>query len=163
MNKLTPATITARIDGHGVRVQALDGATLHYLTGSEPALAPNTMIGEDPSFLWLAPDRVLRVAFAPAPSPTARFTSDITGGLAIFAVSGANAKALLAIGCSLDLPVALAPGRCAQSVFAGVRATLYAAPRGDGYRLHVDRALAAYMLEWFARAVASFGPEDQQR
>ena len=127
--------------GAGVTVQLVDPGVLRYVTGA--ALAPNT---RDGNMLWLAPDRALQIGGA-AP---AGFVSDVTDGLATFAISGPHAADLLAMGTTLD-PAALAPGRCAQTMFAGVRVVVYA--QDDGFRLHAERSLAAYLLAWFAQAV----------
>jgi sarcosine oxidase gamma subunit len=44
-------------------------------------------------------------------------------------------------------------GRCAQTLFGGVKVLLYA--HGDGFRLHAERQFAAFLLEWLAQAVAA--------
>jgi len=47
------------------------------------------------------------------------------------------------MGSSLD-PALLAPGRCAQTIFAGVKVVLYR--HDEALRLHVERPLAAHVL-----------------
>ena len=77
----------------------------------------------------------------------------MTDGLVVLDITGANACALLAMASPLD-PAALAPGTCAQTLFAGVKVIVY--PHGDGLRLHVERALAEWLVAWIARAVTAF-------
>jgi heterotetrameric sarcosine oxidase gamma subunit len=135
---------------HGVSVRLADIAAQHYVSGA--TLAANTIAGSDPYTLWLAPDRALLVgAIADIP---AGFVSDMTDGLAVFDISGPRADEVIAMGCTLaPSGPALARGRCAQTVFGGVRVILYR--RGDGFRVHVERQLAAFLLEWFSQAVSA--------
>lgn len=136
----------------GAAVRIVDPGPLCYIT---PAfdLAPNERRGDTPYWLWLAPDRALRVGAGAAPEG---FVSDMTDGLATFEISGPRAAEIVAMGCTLDpRGPALAPGRCAQTVFAGVKVVLYAHGLPGTFRLHAERTLAAYLLEWFTQAVSA--------
>ena len=121
---------------------------LWYATGGGPELAANAVGGDDPCWLWLAPDRCLVVAYQPAPPPQAEFVTDMTDGLAVFAVS----EDLLAMGSTLD-PALLRPGTCAQTMFAGVRVVLL--PRPDALHLFVERPLAQFLADWFRQAATA--------
>ena len=129
-------------DGAGVTVRVLDIAAQFYVPCDQP---PNSVQGSGPYTLWLAPDRALHVG-GTAP---AGFVSDMSDGLAVFEIAGPRAGELLAMGCTLALP----PGQCGQTVFGGVRALLY--PYGDGFRLHVERQLAAFLMQWFQTAATA--------
>ena len=96
------------------------------------------------------------VADTQAASPEENFVSDVTDGFVILDITGDNALALLAMASPLD-PAALAPGTCAQTLFAGVKVIVY--PHGDDLRLHTERALAEWLLVWIAQAVTSFAKE----
>jgi len=135
----------------GVAVRVVDPGRLHYVSLPN-GLAPNEMRGGGGGhWLWLAPDRALR---AGAVEPPAGFVSDVTDGLATFEISGPRAGEIIAMGCTLD-PAALASGRCAQTAFAGVKVVLYAFGSGDTVRLHAERSLAPYLLEWFTQATGA--------
>jgi len=126
-------------------------ASLHLVSG--PVQAPNTAEGDDPVTLWLAPDRVLVVGWAQPAEVTGGFVSDITDGQIVFQLSGPNVADVMAMGTTLD-PALLAPGRCAQTLFAGVRALVYR--RGDAVCVHVDRPLARFVADWLAQTATAF-------
>ncbi len=144
--------VADRIEGDGVLVRTLDPAGQWYIGGS--AMAPNSVVGPSPLVLWLAPDRRLVVAEGAAAPPEGDFVSDVTDGLVVIEVSGPRAADLLAMGTALD-PAALAPGHCAQTAFAGVKIVLYR--HGETVRLHVERPLAPWLLDWFRQAATAFG------
>jgi heterotetrameric sarcosine oxidase gamma subunit len=129
----------------GVTVRALDPAGQFYVTGARMP-APNTRVGDA---LWLAPDRLLRVGGAP---PEGAFISDVTDGLVLFEIAGPRAAEIIAASTTLD-PALVADGRCAQTLFGGIKVVLYA--DGDGFRLHAERQFAAFLLEWLCQAVSA--------
>ncbi len=81
-----------------------------------------------------------------------RFVTDITDGLAEFALSGDHVSDILGMGCSLDLAT-LTAGRCAQTMFAGLRVLLR--PDGAEWHLYAERPYAAFLLTWLARAASA--------
>jgi sarcosine oxidase subunit gamma len=86
------------------------------------------------------------------------FVSEVTDGLTVFELTGPAVRDLLAMGCSLDLTqAAMAPGRSARTLFAGVKVTLYPHRSNDCFRLHVERPLARYLMDFFDTAVTAFG------
>ena len=127
-------------------------AGLWYVSQGGPEPDPNAVIGDDPCWLWLAPDRRLVVAYQPAAPPDAGFVTDMTDGLTTFALFAPHAEPLLAIGSTLD-PALLRVGGCAQTLFAGVRVVLL--PRPDALHLFVERPLTDYLQDWFRQAATA--------
>ena len=125
--------------------------SLHLVSGR--VQAPNSVEGTDPVSVWLAPDRVLVVGWAQPAVVAGGFASDITDAQVVFRLTGPHCNDVLAMGTSLD-PALLAPGRCAQTLFAGVRGLLYR--HGDAVCLHVDRPLARFVADWLAQAATAF-------
>ncbi len=142
-----------RAGGVVVRVLDLPG---QFLVGGAPDGAPNTCSGSDPYSLWLSPDRSLVVCESTRVPPAGAFVSDVTDGLAVFQIAGPAAGEMIAMSTTLGHASAvLAPGRCAQTLFDGVKVVLYA--HGDGFRLHTERQFAAFLLEWLMRAASALG------
>lgn len=137
----------------GVVVRLVDPGQLFVVSDPASDLEPNERRGDAPYRLWLASDRALLVGADAAPDG---FVSDVTDGLATFEIDGPRARDIIAMGCTLDAdsPV-LAPGHCAQTAFAGVRVVLYAQASRERFRLHAERSLAAYLLEWFTQAASA--------
>lgn len=127
-------------------------AGIWYVSDGGPEPAANAVIGDDPCCLWLAPDRRLVVAYQPAPAPDAGFVTDMTDGLEVFALFAPRADQLLAMATTLD-PGLLRPGRCAQTLFAGVRVVLL--PRPDALHLFVERPLTRFLQDWFRQAATA--------
>ena len=120
-------------------------ASIHLVSGGDQAA--NSVVGADPASLWLAPGRALVVAFDRAVTPDGVFVSDVTDGQTVFAL--ADPDDIIAMATTLD-PALLAPGLCAQTLFAGVKAVLWR--RGDMMLVHVDRPLGNYLAAWLAKA-----------
>jgi len=151
MVDLASHRLTERLEAEGLTVTTRPPARIWLAAG--PGVAPNTAEGSDPVHLWLAPNRRLIVADSAVPTPDVAFLSDITDGLHRFAISGPHTNALLAMATSLD-PAVLPPGRCAQTLWAGVKVTLHRTP--DALLLYVDRPLAPWLLDWFRVALTAF-------
>ncbi len=132
----------------GDPVQLVDPPGVFLVTGWT-AQPPNSVVEIEGGYIcWLAPDRSLAVTG----TPPGGFVSDITQGQAIFRLAEAVAADLLAMGGTLPL-TALTPGLCAQTLFAGQKVLLY---RRDGLiHLHIERALAAWLLAWFRQAATA--------
>ncbi len=120
-------------------------ASIHLVSGGDQAA--NTVVGDEPARLWLAPGRALVVGFDQAAAPDGDFVSDVTDGQAVFALI--DADDIIAMATTLD-PALLAPGLCAQTIFAGMKVLLWR--RGDAILLHVDRPLGNYIAAWLAKA-----------
>ncbi len=120
-----------------------------FLVSAPNDIAPNSMVEVDDGYLcWLAPGRCLAVTA----TPPAGFVSDVTQGSALFVVR-VHAAELLAMGSALPAS-ALGEGRCAQTLFAGVKTLLYR--RAGLLHIHVDRPLAPYLRDWLRQAATSF-------
>ena len=153
MTDLARDAMTDRIGTGGTTVAIATPAALWLVSG--PDQPANTI--QDGSY-WLGPNRSLVVAETPGPAPAAGFVSDVTDGYVLLDISG-DWPALLAMGCTLA-PTALAAGRCAQTMFAGIHVLLAANPIGispTGIRLFVERPHAAWLLDWFRAAISSLG------
>ena len=123
-------------------------ASIHLVAGgNQPA---NTVVGDDPARLWLAPGRALVVGFRHPVVPDGGFVSDVTDGQAVFAL--ADADDIISMATTLD-PALLASGFCAQTMFAGVKVLLWR--RGDAVLLHVDRPLGNYLAAWLKQAATA--------
>lgn len=75
-----------------------------------------------------------------------------TGALAVLQIDGPRTNDLLARGTALDLR---AGSPSASLLFAGIGAVLYRA--GDSVRLHLDRGLVDYALDWVQASGALAG------
>jgi heterotetrameric sarcosine oxidase gamma subunit len=151
MAELAPAPIRADISGTDIAVRTAALAGQWIVTGR--SVQANTIEAGPPTVIWLAPDRVLVAAETATSPPGGDFVTDVTDGLVVLDITGANARALLEMASPLD-PAALAPGNSAQTLFAGIKVIIY--PHRDGLRLHVERALAEWLVAWIAQAVTTF-------
>lgn len=137
----------------GLYVRVLDPAAQFLITGA-PALAPNTIADFHPYSLWLAPDRTLVVYENERGSPQGGFVSDVTDGLCLVEIVGPRAGEIVAMSSTLDpAGSVLAQGRCAQTLFGGVKVIIYA--YGHGFRLHAERAFAAFLVAWLRQAATA--------
>jgi sarcosine oxidase gamma subunit len=143
---VTDPVLTAA--GFTLRLIDLPGQFL----ASGPPTPPGEVTGDDAAYAaWLAPGRRLVVGATP---PADDFVSDVSEGYAVFEFAGARCWDMLAMGSPLD-PAQLGPGRCARTLFAGVRVLVY--PHGAALRLHVERPLARHLLAWFRTAATALG------
>jgi len=143
------------IEMPGLTVRLLDPAAQFLVTGA-PFLEPNTLADRHPYSLWLAPDRTLVVYENERGLPAGGFVSDVTDGLLLVEIVGPRAGEIIASGTTLDpTSMVLAPGRCAQTLFGGVKVILYA--YGDGFRLHAERSFAEFVLAWLRQAATALG------
>jgi sarcosine oxidase, subunit gamma len=116
--------------------------------------------------LWLGPDEWLLTAPADAGArllaalPRAlagrhHAVTDVSAARAAIEISGPQARALLAAGCSLDLhPRVFAPGYCAQTLLARLQVILDQLDASPRYRLFVGTASAHWLLGWLIDAAA---------
>ena len=84
--------------------------------------------------------------------------SDVSHGHTILALSGPDARALLAKGCPLDLhPRVFTPGRCAQSRLARCQVLIHQVGEAPAFEIHVPRSFAQYAWTWIMDAGQEFG------
>lgn len=155
MVELARAALSAEpaITGPGVTIRLIDPASLHYVTGGAMP-PPNTVHGTDPATMWLAPDRALVAGFAAPAQPEGGFVSEVTDGLAVFDIAGTCAADIIAMGCTLyPRGPALEQGRCAQTMFGGVKVLLHRT--SDGFRMYAERSLCAFLRAWFEDSVGA--------
>jgi len=82
--------------------------------------------------------------------------TDVSESLAVIAVSGVNARHLVAKGMSLDLhPRAFAAGCCARASLAKTVVLIHQTDDEPAYDLYVDRSFAEYLWRWLEDAAQS--------
>jgi len=148
MLELQRQPLASAIAGPGIAIRVRDVGGQYLVSG--PDMPPNTIAGTDPCSLWLAPGRRLVVGGAPADGA---FVSDLSDGLVVIELDGGRKEDILAMASPLD-PALLAPGRCAQTLFAGIKILVYR--HAGAIRLHVERPLAEWLLDWLRQAVTAF-------
>lgn len=143
-------------------------AAVRRVLGFDLPLAANTTAhGGDHVACWLGPDEwlvatraassVLAASLREALGKTHASVTEVGGGNAVFVLSPANARELLAQECPLDLhPSAFGPGQCAQTRFA--KAAILLRPLEDGaMELIVRRSFADYLRHWLEPSGAAPG------
>lgn len=142
-----------------VRVDADGVAAAGEALGAPLPLEPNTVAGQA---LWLGPDEWLVVSDEEPPGPLEAALAalpgvtvvDLSANRRVLELRGGEAADLLAGGCALDLhPRAFGPGRCAQTLLAGVPVILWQV-EADAYRVLVRPSFAPYLAAWLADATA---------
>ena len=138
--------------------------------GLEPVVEPLTAVRRrDVSMLWLGPDEWLVVtpdrrlerierALRDALGGQHAALTDVSHSRAVLVLSGPDARAVLAKGCTLDLhPRVLGPGRCAQSRLAKCQALIHQTTDAPEFEVHVQRSFAQYAWTWLEDAGQEFG------
>ena len=158
--------LVLRGDAAGAEFRSAVSAVL----GIEPVVEPLTSARRrDVSILGLGPDewlvvtsdrrrarieRMLREALAGRHAAV----TDVSHGRAVLVLSGPDAPALLAKGCSLDFhPRVFGPGRCAQSRLAKCQALIHQTTGAPEFEIHVSRSFAQYAWTWLEDAGQEFG------
>ena len=131
-----------------------------------PADAGDVASGLLASILWLGPDQwlvlsdtqageglaaSLRAALQGIPSAVA----DVGHARIVYAVSGSNARCVLAKGCPLDLHERAFPlGRSAQTLLAKVPVIIHRTGAEPKFDLFVARSLRDYAWDWLQSAAS---------
>jgi sarcosine oxidase subunit gamma len=111
-----------------------------------PPVAPNTATDTE---LWLGPDEWLVLGGREADYAVA---CDVSANRVVLELSGADARAVLAAGCAIDLrPRAFGPGRCAQTLLARAQVILQCTA-DDTFRIFVRPSFAPYLRAWLEDA-----------
>lgn len=134
---------------------------------------PNTTAeGRGLTALWLGPDEWLVVSHGADAGLPARAAAafagrdhvpvDVGDARTVIRVAGRHAGAVLARTCPLDFAgSAMAPGRCARSVFARTAALIHVLPEAAGhgsrYDVYVHRSFADYAWRFLEDAGRDFG------
>ena len=151
----------------GLLVLRGDGASAGFrsavagVLGLEPVVEPSTAARRrDVSMLWLGPDEWLVVApdrrveriertLRDALEGQHAALTDVSHSRTVLALSGPDARAVLAKGCPLDLhPRAFGPGRCAQTLFAGTGVSLLQRDESPRFEMMVRRSYARWLWRW---------------
>ena len=138
--------------------------------GVGPVAEPLTAVRRcDVAMLWLGPDEWLVVTpdrragriereLRDALEGQHAALTDVSHSRAILALSGPDARSLLAKGCPLDLhPRGFGPGRCAQSRLAKCQMLIHQVGEAPAFEIHVSRSFAQYAWTWLMDAGREFG------
>ncbi|MEI2385174.1 sarcosine oxidase subunit gamma family protein [Breoghania sp. JC706] len=148
---------------------AFAGAAAKVLGCGLPVAANTVATGGDISVLWLGPDEWLvlsapgaegglSVSLIEALAGQHCAVTDVTGNRALFRLSGAPARDVLAKGCSLDLhPSKFAPGQCAQTLLARSGIILSQIDDAPSFDILPRRSFAEYTWLWLEDAMAEWG------
>ncbi|MDE0489198.1 MAG: sarcosine oxidase subunit gamma [Gammaproteobacteria bacterium] len=146
--------------------QALEA--VERILGQPMPPATNTFTAGEHEVYWLGSDEWLiatgaeRVAgidseLAEALGGFHAAVNDVSGGHVELLVRGADARTVLARGCTLDLhPREFAPGQCAQTGL-GRASILLAASELSTYTIVVRRSFSDYLRRWLANAARPHG------
>lgn len=137
---------------------------VEQILGQAVPLVSNTYGRGEHRVYWLGPDEWLietdagdvvalenELAMALAGSSAA--INDVSGGYVALRIVGADARTVLAKGCTLDLhPPEFRPGRCARTGLARTTILLAADGEPDSYTIIVARSFTDYLRRWLAHA-----------
>ena len=144
------------------------GRAVYPVLGIDLPARPNTSVNGNPAVLWMGPrkwliildsakSREMKKQLETALSEMPFLVSDLSDARTGIEVSGAQARAVLARVCALDLDARVfRPGQCAQSLLARVPLLLHQVDQAPTYHLYVDRSLATYAWEWLGDAADEF-------
>ena len=139
-------------------------------TGLEPVSEPLASARQrDVTMLWLGPDEWLVVtpdrrvagierALRDALEGQRAALTDVSHGRTVLALSGPEARTVLAKGCPLDLhPRVFGPGRCAQSRLAKCQVLIHQTHVAPTFEIYVNRSFSQYAWTWLEDAAREFG------
>ena len=144
-------------------------STANKILRQDLPLGPNTVSNGISTIYWLGPDEWLIVT-AGGDRPTLSTLledalhgmhaslNDLTGGQVAMRISGDNATALLAKGCTLDLhATTFSTNQCAQSGLAKASVLISKVDDGPTFDVFVRRSFAEYLALWLQHAGAEYG------
>ena len=132
-----------------------------------PKESPHTALRDGLTCFWMGPDRWWLISEGAPLLPStdelrqclAGFeasTVDIGEAFTGLAVSGPNARDVLAKGCTIDLhPRAFQPGEVVQTNLGKAQVALFQVDKGT-YRIYVRRSFAEYLWLWLEDAAAEY-------
>ena len=131
-----------------------------------PKESPQTASRDGLTCFWMGPDRWWLISEG-APLPSAKefrqslaaleaSAVEIGEAFTGFAVSGPNARGVLAKGCTIDLHSrAFQPGEVVQTNLGKAQVALFQTDE-DTYRIYVRRSFAEYLWLWLEDAAAEY-------
>jgi sarcosine oxidase, subunit gamma len=132
-------------------------------------LDPNTSVaGLLATAMWLGPDEwlissetqsgeALSANLHKALEGMHAAVTEVGHGRVVITLSGANARAVLAKGCSIDLHQrAFQPSGCAQTLLAKLSVLIHQRSVDPVYDVFVARSFSDYAWTWFETAAAEF-------
>ena len=147
--------------------QAVEAAA--RILGQPVPLAANTFTCGAQRVWWLGPDEWLietgaqHAAHLGSELATAlggfhAAVNDVSGGHVALRIGGAEARTVLAKGCTVDLhPREFAPGQCARTGLARTIVLLGAVDDAPTYAIIVARSFSDYLCRWLAHAARPHG------
>ncbi|MGE0873818.1 MAG: sarcosine oxidase subunit gamma [Burkholderiales bacterium] len=130
-------------------------------------VAANTVSGTaERRALWLGPDEwlltapageaaAIEAALAAALRGVHHALVEVSASRTLIAISGSDARAVLAKGCALDLHAgAFGQATCAQTLLTKAQVILHCAGPGSSFHLYVRNSFADYLARWLTDAAA---------
>jgi sarcosine oxidase, subunit gamma len=158
---------TSQINLRGNASDAAFAAAVRDQLGFELPATANTWSGSiERAAIWLGPDEWLLTApegehamlestLRTALRGIHHSVVDVSAHRTVIAISGSDARPVLAKGCSLDLhAAAFAAPQSAQTLLAKAQVILQCADAKDAFRLHVRASFAHYLAAWLTDAAA---------
>lgn len=165
--RLVERKFTGKINLQGVAEPAFLDAVAGAIGVRPGTEAGRVAQADGRAALWIGPSEWLVVtppggeaetaaALREALAPHHSAVTDVSESLAVIALSGVNARHVLAKGMSLDLhPRAFATGRCARAALAKTVVLIHQTDDEPAYDLYVDRSYAEYPWRWLEDAAQS--------
>ena len=139
--------------------------------GQALPVEPNTLTSGEHCVCWLGPDEwLIMVAATTVTALLERLRgsldgqhvaiNDLSGGQVALRLNGADARSVLAKGCTLDFHRdEFPPGSCAQSGLGKANALFACASDADSIDVVVRRSFLTYVNKWFETAGSESGIE----
>ncbi len=152
--------LNLRLDPH--KEKAVKAA--EQILGQAVPLVSNTYGSGEHRVYWLGPDEwlietdagdvvALEIELAMALAGSSAAINDVSGGYVALRIVGADARTVLAKGCTLNLhPPEFRPGRCARTGLARTTILLAADGEPDSYTIIAARSFTDYLRRWLAHA-----------
>lgn len=139
----------------------INPAPLEKLLGSTLPQSPQEKVNNEPTAYWLAPNDWLLVnpaadidsvssALRDSAGGATAVVTDMTDAWSIIDISGKDARARLAEGCSVDLDDNEFPvGRYALTRLQHLPVIIHRLDDTPRFRVLVDRSVAQFLRDWF--------------
>lgn len=137
------------------------------ILGQAMPLVANTYSSGKHRVYWLGPDEwLIETEFGDAAALATELSAaltgshagvnDVSGGHVALRLAGADARTVLAKGCTLDLhPRKFGPEQCARTGLARTTILLAADSKPDSYTIIVARSFTDYLRHWLTHAAGN--------